>query len=115
MAARTAAPAKRRRAAPRKAAAAPRRRRRDQGMSMVKKAAKGGLIGIAASIGMTIVGQRLGQPLLAEAGQRGGAILASKFGGTAGQAAYQVLDAAFDRVVSVPGYGTVSGTRGYSV
>ena len=79
---------------------------------MLKDAAYGTGAGLAASIGLTLLGNRLGQPMMREAGQRVGAIAASHFGGTIGQVGYQVADAVFDRYVSVPGAGRISGQIG---
>lgn len=75
------------------------------------KAAKGVGLGLAVAIPLTIAGQRLGQPLLAEAGQRLGSIASTYVGGTIGNASYQAADAIFDRFVSVPSLGgRISGT-----
>ena len=74
------------------------------------KAVKG-LAGMAVSIPLTMYGQKTGNPMLIEAGQRGGAIAASALGGTTGQVAYQVADTIFDRFVQVNG-NPISGTQG---
>jgi len=69
-----------------------------------------GLAGMAVSIPLTIYGQRTNNPMLIEAGQRGGAIVASAIGGTTGQIAYQAADAIFDRFVQVNGQGISGGS-----
>ena len=80
-------------------------------MAMARKAAVGAFAGLAVSIPLTMLGIRIGQPVLVEAGQRIGSISSSHFGGTIGVAGYQAADALFDRFVSVGG-GGISGTRG---
>lgn len=70
-----------------------------------------GLAGLVVSIPLTMYGQRTNNPMLIEAGQRGGAIVASAIGGTTGQVAYQAADAIFDRFVTVNGSG-ISGSNG---
>lgn len=70
-----------------------------------------GLLGLAVSVPLTIYGQKTGNAMLIEAGQRGGAIVASALGGTTGQVAYQIADAVFDRFV-VSGGNIVSGSQG---
>jgi len=72
-----------------------------------------GLAGMAVSIPLTMYGQRTGNPMLIEAGQRGGAIVASAIGGTAGQIAYQAADVIFDRFVSVGGQSISGGSQVY--
>ena len=92
----------------RRAAPARRGRRRNAGMSMARKAAIGAAAGLAVSIPLTMLGIRTGRPELVEAGQRVGSVSSAHFGGTIGNAAYQGVDALFDRFVSVGGAG-VSG------
>ena len=70
-----------------------------------------GLAGLAVSVPLTMYGQKTGNAMLIEAGQRGGAVVASALGGTTGQVAYQAADAAFDRFVTVGGAG-ISGSQG---
>ena len=82
-------------------------------MSLAKKAGMGAAGGLAISIPLTIWGIRSGRPEFVEAGQRIGSILSTHLGGTPGNAAYQGIDALFDRFVSVGGSG-VSG-QGYAV
>ena len=90
--------------------AAPRRggRRRNAGMSMARKAAIGAAAGLAISIPLTMLGIRTGRPELVEAGQRVGSVSSAHFGGTVGNAAYQGVDALFDRFVVVGG-NNISG------
>ena len=78
-------------------------------MRLVKDAAYGTVAGLVASIGLTLLGTRIGQPVLREAGQRVGAVAATHFGGTAGQVGFQVVDAIADRYINVPGIGRISG------
>lgn len=75
-------------------------------------ALKGAGVGLALSIGLGYAGRYLNQPMLAEVGQRAGSIAASYVGGTTGQTAYQIADAAFDRFVRVDG-NNISGTQGF--
>ena len=78
-------------------------------------------IGVGLSVGSGFVAGRAGAqaPLVRELGQRGGAIAASKFGGTAGQMAFQVADALLDRYlargtgINIGGSRVTSGTLGY--
>lgn len=76
-----------------------------------KYAGYGVLGGMAVSIPLTLAGRYFQRPELIEAGQRIGAIVASKVGHTAGEAGFQVADAIFDRVVVYQGAG-VSGSQG---
>ena len=97
--------------------AAPARRsgcRRNAGMSLVRKAAIGAAAGLIISVPLTMFGIRSGRPELVEVGQRIGSIASTHFGGTPGNAAYQGVDALFDRFVSVGGSG-ISGTNGAAV
>jgi len=75
------------------------------------KALKGGALGMAISIPLTLLGRHMKQPLLIEAGQRFGSIASTVGGGTIGNATYQALDATFDRVVMYQG-GGISGSQG---
>lgn len=79
----------------------PSRRRRytDRGMSYAKRAVKGALIGAAIAVPLSFAAQRWNMPVLFEAGERLGAIAASKFGGTIGQIGFQALDAGLERVL----------------
>ena len=76
-----------------------------------KKAAYGVIGGLAVSIPLTLLGRHYQRPELIEAGQRVGAIVASKVGGPIGETGYQVADAAFDRLVVYQG-SSVSGSQG---
>ena len=76
-----------------------------------KKAAMGGAAGLAVSIPLTLAAKFLNKPVLREVGQRGGAIVSSAAGGTPGEVLYQAIDAVADRIVSVPGYGNITGTN----
>ena len=91
-----------------------RRRKQDMTKRMLKDAAFGGVGGLATSVGLTLAGQYTNQPMLREAGQRGGAIVAGHVGGDIGQITYQVADAIADRYLRYGGMG-VSGTAGYGV
>jgi len=77
---------------------------------VAKKAAIGTVAGLAVAIPLTLIGRKYNQPLLIEAGQRGGSIVASATGGPVGVTGYQVADAAFDRFVRVNGQG-ISGSN----
>lgn len=88
-----------------------RRPRRNEMSRVAKKAGMGVLGGLAVSIPLTLAAQYLGRPQLVEAGQRGGAVLASHLGGTPGQVGYQIADALFDRFVVYQGQG-ISGSNG---
>ena len=78
---------------------------------MIRKVAIGALAGLAISAPLTILGQRTGNPLFVELGQRGGSIASAHLGGGMGNLGYQVGDALFDRFVSVGG-NPISGARG---
>ena len=91
-----------------------RRRKRDETKKMAKDAAFGGLGGLAASIGLTVAGRYLNQPVMAEVGQRAGAVIAGHLGGDIGQITYQVGDAVADRYLRNNGM-VLSGTVGYGV
>ena len=71
----------------------------------------GTVAGLAVAIPLTLLGRKYNQPLLVEAGQRGGSIIASATGGPVGVTGYQIADAAFDRFVRVGGQG-ISGSSG---
>jgi len=77
-----------------------------------KKALYGVIAGEAISIPLTLAGRYMRQPLLIEAGQRVGSVVSTAAGGTPGNAAYQAIDAIFDRVVSIPNFGGISGSQG---
>ena len=77
-------------------------------MSLARKAGIGAAGGLAISIPLTLWGIRSGRPELVEGGQRIGSILSTHLGGTPGNAAYQAVDALFDRFVSFGG-NRVSG------
>lgn len=87
-----------------------RRPRRNDAKKYGMKALKG-LAGLAFSIPLTMYGQKTQNPMLVEAGQRGGAVIASWMGGTTGQLSYQAADAAFDRFVVMNG-NSISGSQG---
>ena len=92
-------------------------RRRGSKNGGVKRLAKKAILGLAAglavSIPLTLYAKYSNQPMLMEAGQRGGAVAATAIGGTPGQVGYQIADAVFDRFVFAgPGGGIVSGTQG---
>lgn len=70
-----------------------------------------GLAGLAVSIPLTMYGQKTGNAMLIEAGQRGGAVVASALGGVTGQVVYQAADAIFDRFVTSGG-SSISGSQG---
>lgn len=72
-------------------------------MKILRDGAKGAAAGLAASVGITLLGNYLGQPMLREAGQRVGAIAATYFGDNYGQVAYQVGDAIADRYLRYNG------------
>ena len=91
-----------------------RRARGILGGTKVKEALIGTAAGLAVSIGLTMLGKRMGQPMLAELGQRGGAIAATHFGKTPGQIGYQIGDAMFDRYLMMNG-DNITGTRGVGV
>lgn len=77
------------------------------------KALKGTAAGMIISIPLTLLGQYLKIPELIEAGQRIGSVASTAVGGTPGNAAYQVADAVFDRVVPLVqggGYGITGGS-----
>jgi len=76
-----------------------------------KKLAYGVLGGMAISIPLTLAGRYYNKPELIEAGQRVGAIVASKVGGPIGETGFQLADATFDRVVMYQG-NIVSGSQG---
>jgi len=76
-----------------------------------KYAGYGVLGGMAVSIPLTLLGRYYQRPELIEAGQRLGAIVASKVGHTAGEIGFQITDAAFDRLVTYQGAG-ISGSQG---
>lgn len=80
-----------------------RRRRRDETKIILKKMAMGAGAGLATSIGLTLAGRYLRQPMLSEAGQRIGAIAAGHFGDDYGQVAYQIGDAIADRYLRYNG------------
>ena len=87
-------------------------RKKDYAMDIVKDTGIGAGVGIATSIGLTMLGNYINQPRLREVGQRTGAVLASHFGGTPGQIGYQVVDAVADRYVGVNGMrvsGAITG------
>jgi len=88
-----------------------RRPKRNDIKNVGKKAAYGVLGGMAVSIPLTLLGRHYQRPELIEAGQRVGAIVASKVGGPIGETGFQLADAAFDRVVVYQG-GGVSGSQG---
>jgi len=75
-----------------------------------KKAGFGTLGGLAVSIPLTWAAKKFNMPELMEAGQRGGAVVASAVGGTAGQVGYQVVDAVADRFIFAQGGGGFTGT-----
>ena len=85
-------------------------RKKKTWINVAKKGAIGTLAGLAVAIPLTLLGRHLQQPLLIEAGQRGGSILASATGGPVGVTGYQIADAAFDRFVRVNGQG-ISGSN----
>lgn len=66
---------------------------------MAKKAGMGLIAGLIPAVGLGLLARHLNQPVLFEAGERIGAIAASHFGGTYGQVAFQVVDAAVERVI----------------
>jgi len=76
-----------------------------------KKAGFGTLAGLAVSIPLTAGAKHFNMPQLMEAGQRGGAVVASAVGGTAGQIGYQVADAIADRFILSPQGGGLTGTQ----
>jgi len=76
-----------------------------------KRLAYGVLGGLAVSIPLTLAGRYYNRPELIEAGQRVGAIVASKVGGPIGETGYQIADATFDRLVVFQGQG-ISGSQG---
>ena len=78
---------------------------------MAKDAAYGAAAGLGTSIGLTLLGNYMGQPMLREVGQRAGAIAAGHFGSDYGQIAYQVGDAIADRYLRYQG-NAISGTMG---
>jgi len=86
-----------------------RRPKRNDLKRVAKKAAIGGAAGIAISGVLTYAAKRTNQPVLQEVGQRVGSIASTYLGGTAGNTAFQVADAAMDRFVNVPGVGNISG------
>ena len=91
----------------------PRRSRRRRGTDWKRILIKGAGFGLATSIGGYMLGRAMGRPILSELGQRGGAVIASKFGGWEGQLAYQVADALLDRGLvqsSLGGVNVQSGT-----
>jgi len=88
-----------------------RRPRRNDVTYVAKKAGLGILGGMLVSIPLTLAGRHFQRPELIEAGQRVGAIVASKVGGPIGETGFQVTDAIFDRVVVYQG-GGVSGSQG---
>ena len=106
----------------RRARLAPLRRRTERLRSRVRrprkndlkkygiKAAKGVGLGLAVSIPLTLAARHLNMPILMEVGQRIGSVASTAVGGTVGNAAYQGADAIFDRFVTLPGGGGVSGT-----
>ena len=88
-------------------------RRRSGKMDWKRILIRGAGYGLAASIGGYVIGRALGRPIAAELGQRGGAIIASKYGGWQGQVAFQVADALFDRGIvqrQLGGLSIQSGT-----
>ena len=91
-----------------------RRRKQDMTKRMLKDAVYGGLGGLAASIGLTMAGRYLNQPVMAEVGQRTGAVVAGHLGNDIGQVTYQVGDAIADRYLRNNGM-VLSGTMGYGV
>jgi len=78
-----------------------------------KQAAYGVMGGLAVSIPLTLLGRHYQRPELIEAGQRIGAIVASKVGGPVGETGYQLADATFDRVVMYQGAGISGGKEVY--
>jgi len=92
-----------------------RRRKGKRGTAVhyAKKFAYGTLAGLAIAIPLTLAGRHFQSPELIEAGQRGGAIVASAAGGPVGQVGYQVSDALFDRFVMYQGKGVSGGSQVY--
>lgn len=64
---------------------------------------------MAVAIPLSFLAQRQGIPQLFELGERAGAVLASHFGGTPGQVAFQGLDAALERVLPAVTLGGPAG------
>jgi len=88
-----------------------RRPKRSDIKHIAKYAGYGVLGGMAVSIPLTLLGRHFQRPELIEAGQRIGAIVAAKVGGTPGELGFQVADATFDRLVVYQG-GGISGSQG---
>jgi len=95
----------------RKGGAYRRRPRKNDLKRYGKLAAYGTIGGLAISIPLTLAGRHFQRPELIEAGQRIGAIVASKVGGPVGETGFQISDAVFDRVVMYQG-NIVSGSQG---
>jgi len=88
-----------------------RRPKRSDLKHVAKYAGYGVLGGMAISIPLTLAGRHFQRPELIEAGQRLGAIVAAKVGGTPGEVGFQLADATFDRLVVYQG-GGISGSQG---
>lgn len=90
-----------------------RRPKRNDLKRYAKKAAFGTAAGLVVSVPLTLIGKKIGQPILIEAGQRIGSVAASAAGGPIGVTGYQTADAIFDRfLVGNGNMPSFSGTQG---
>lgn len=90
-----------------------RRPRKNDFKKYGKKIALGTIAGLAISVPLTVLGRRMNQPIMIEAGQRIGSVTASYVGGPVGVAGYQTADALFDRfLVGNGGAPSFSGSQG---
>jgi len=90
------------------------RRRKSLFKSDLKKGVMGTAAGLAVSVGLTMAGRQMNQPMLTEVGQRAGAVVATWLGGMPGQIGYQIGDGLFDRFVGVGG-SSITGQRSLAV
>jgi len=88
-----------------------RRPKRNDLKNYGKKLAIGAAAGLLIAIPLTYAAKRYNKPELMEAGQRGGAVAAAKFGGPIGEIGFQVIDAIADRFILSNG-SSYSGTQG---
>jgi len=65
----------------------------------LKRGLKGLAAGLAVAVPLSFAARYMAQPILFEAGERAGAIAATKFGGTWGQVLFQGVDALIERAI----------------
>jgi len=65
----------------------------------LKRGLKGLGAGLAVAVPLSLFARYSRQPMLFEAGERIGAVAATKFGGTWGQILFQGVDAAIERII----------------